>query len=66
MNTVLEIETAVRALSSEELSAFRKWFAEFDAAIWDRQFESDVLAGKLDALGDQALQEFHNGTCKPL
>jgi hypothetical protein len=31
MGTVKEIEAAVSKLSREELSAFRAWFAEFDA-----------------------------------
>ena len=37
-NIVEEIERAVRKLSPEELAAFRAWFAEFDAEVWDRQF----------------------------
>lgn len=36
MITLGEIEQAVRQLSSEDLSAFRTWFAEFDAELWDR------------------------------
>lgn len=39
MRDLREIERAVSQLSEEELAAFRVWFAEFDAAIWDRQFE---------------------------
>ena len=27
---------------------FRVWFAEFDAEVWDRQFEEDVAAGRLN------------------
>ena len=45
-----QIEKAVSQLSPEEIAAFRAWFAEFDAAVWERQFESDVAAGRLDAL----------------
>ena len=30
MNTLNEIEQAIRQLSSEELAAFRVWFAEFN------------------------------------
>ena len=47
MSTVVEIEQAVRQLSPEELAAFRAWFAEFDAAAWDLEFEQDVRAGAL-------------------
>jgi hypothetical protein len=39
------------------LADFRKWFASYDAAVWDQQFERDVKAGKLDALRDEALAE---------
>ncbi len=43
MSTLEEIEDAVRRLSSEELAAFRAWFAQLDAAAWDRQIEEDAL-----------------------
>ena len=46
MSTIPEIEAAVRKLSRQELSAFRDWFSEFDAAAWDKQFETDVAAGE--------------------
>jgi len=29
----------------------------------DRQLESDVAAGRLDALADEALQDFRDGRC---
>ena len=45
----------LQLFSPEELAAFRRWYAAFDAEVWDRQFEADVKAGKLDALGDKAL-----------
>lgn len=60
------IERAVSQLSPEELSAFRTWFAEFDAAIWDQQFEKDVQAGKLNNLAQKALQHLREGRCSDL
>jgi hypothetical protein len=66
MSTVQEIESAVRNLSREELSAFRSWFVEFDAEAWDRQFEQDVVAGRLDTLADEVLSDLHSGRCKDL
>jgi len=36
MSGVNEIEAAVLRLTPVELVAFRTWFAEFDAAAWDR------------------------------
>jgi len=63
MSRVEEIEAAVRGLSSTELAAFRAWFAGFDAAEWDRQFEEDVAAGRLDVLAEEALNDLHGGRC---
>ena len=61
MSTIKEIERAVTGLSPDDLSRFRAWFAEFDAEAWDRQFEADVAAGRLDALGEQALAHLRAG-----
>ncbi|GET38693.1 hypothetical protein MiSe_34520 [Microseira wollei NIES-4236] len=66
VNTLQEIERAVSQLSPEDLAAFRIWFTEFDAAIWDRQLEADVAAGRLDALADKALQDLKEGRCTDL
>ncbi|NEQ38722.1 MAG: hypothetical protein F6K40_21600 [Okeania sp. SIO3I5] len=65
-NIVEEIERAVSQLSPEELAVFRAWFAEFDAEAWDRQFETDVAAGKLDTLAEEALQDLKEGRCTDL
>ena len=59
MSAIEEIEEAVRGLSAQELAAFRAWFAEFDAAAWDRQIEQDIAAGRLDALAEEALDDLH-------
>lgn len=61
MTTVAEITGAVRRLPKRELMKFRKWFAEFDAAAWDREFEEDVAAGRLEALGREALRDDRAG-----
>lgn len=63
MSTLSEIEATVKRLSSTELDAFREWFAEFDAAAWDRQFEKDVAAGRLDARANEALDDLAKGRC---
>ena len=55
MRTVKEIESAISKLSRDELQNFREWFLGFDAAAWDKQFEQDVKAARLDALADEAL-----------
>jgi hypothetical protein len=56
MSNVEAIEQQIEKLSPAELAAFRRWYAAFDAEDWDRQFEADVKAGKLDALADKALR----------
>ena len=56
MSKVELIEQQIENLSPAELAAFRRWYAAFDAEAWDRQFEADVKAGKLDALADKALR----------
>ncbi len=66
MSNVPEIEAAVKELSREELAKFRRWFQEFDAEAWDRQFEGDALSGKLDALADEALEDLRSGRCTDL
>jgi len=66
MSNVEAIEQQIEKLSPKELAAFRRWYAAIDAAAWDRQFEADVQAGKLDALADAALRAHTSGQSKPL
>lgn len=56
MSKVELIEQQIEKLSPAELAAFRRWYSAFDAEAWDRQFEADVKAGKLDSLAHKALQ----------
>jgi hypothetical protein len=66
MSNVKEIEEAVRRLGPTELAAFRAWFAEFDAELWDRQLELDVAEGRLDHLAEEALRDLREGRCTDL
>lgn len=66
MTSLQEIESAISNLSADELAAFRAWFAKFDAEIWDRQFEEDVAAGRLNKLAERALQHLREGRCTDL
>jgi hypothetical protein len=66
MSSVREIETAISKLSRHELSAFRAWFSEYDAAVWDKQIEEDVAAGHLDDLADEAIRDLREGRCRDL
>ena len=66
MQVVQELKSTVSQLSSYDLNLFREWFDEFDAKIWDQQFERDVKLGKLDKLAEQAIADFNAGKCKEL
>jgi hypothetical protein len=63
MSTIEELEAAVERLSPEDRAAFRAWFAEFDAAEWDRQLEADAASGRLDWLAAEALADRRAGRC---
>jgi hypothetical protein len=66
MDKVEKIGREVKGLSPSELAAFRKWFRDFDAEVWDRQLEEDVKAGKLEALAEAALKAFDSGRCSEI
>lgn len=66
MSKVEEIEQEVRQLSAQELASFRAWFSEFDAASWDRRFETDATSGRLDALAGAALADHAAGRSRKL
>lgn len=61
MSNIESIEQQIEKLSPEELAAFRRWYAAFDAETWDRQFEADVKTGKLDVLAEKALRAHNAG-----
>jgi hypothetical protein len=64
MSRVEEIEKAVAELPEDELTRFRAWFEEFEAARFDERIERDAKAGKLDQLAEQALADFHAGRAR--
>ena len=66
MNLLEDTIKNVESFSREELRAFREWFEDFDARIWDEDLERDVEAGKLDGMAAQALEDFKEGKCTEL
>ena len=64
--SITEIKTMISQLPPPELAEFAQWFEELQADAWDRQIERDALAGRFDALAEQANQEFEAGRCRPL
>ncbi len=66
MTRIEDIEKAVSELPPEELDAFRAWFEEFDARLFDERLEQDAKAGKLDALADKAKADHSAGRTREL
>jgi hypothetical protein len=64
--SVEDLETAVSRLSAVEFARFRDWFDEFAADQWDREIEADIVAGRFDAAGRRADEDFEAGRCTPL
>ncbi len=62
MGDVRAIAKAVEALPPDDLAKFRRWFAAYDAAAWDKQIEADVARGRLDSLEAEALEDFRSGS----
>lgn len=61
-----ELEDRISDLAPDDLAEFREWFLAFDAKNWDRQFEIDVAAGRLDRLANQAIAEHRAGASSGL
>ena len=66
MGNVRSIEKAVESLPPSDLAECRRWFAEYDAAAWDKQIEQDAASGKFDGLAAEALADFPSGSAREL
>ena len=66
MTNLERIEREVQNLHHRELTAFREWFREFDADLWDQQIKNDAAAGKLDGIAEEAIAEHHAGNSTEL
>ena len=66
MTRVQRLARGIEELTPKELAAFRKWFQEYDSAVWDEQIEQDAVAGKLDQLAEKALADHKAGRTKEL
>ncbi len=64
--SIEELQSAVTQLPAEELDRFSHWFEEFLSEQWDQRIESDILAGRLEAAGRRADENFESGRCTPL
>ena len=66
MTTVSELQKVIRGLSEAEYAELRGWLLDEDWERWDREFDEDVKAGKLEALAAEALEAKANGELKDL
>ena len=66
MTTVSELQGAILSLSEAEYTELRRWLLDQDWERWEREFEEDVRAGKLDALAAEALEAKAKGEFKDL
>ena len=66
MSTVLEIERAIETLPPADFRTLAEWFDELREQRVDAALEKAVLAGKFDAMAEQALRDARAGKCIPL
>ena len=66
MNKIKEIEEAITKLPKNDLSELIRWLDDYLADNWDKEFEEDVKAGKLDKVAEKAIADYHEGKCKEL
>ncbi|MEO7317883.1 MAG: hypothetical protein ABIZ56_02725 [Chthoniobacteraceae bacterium] len=61
MSTVQEIEAAIAQLPEKEFWALTDRLVARREDAWDRQIESDIRAGKFEAMAEEALREHAEG-----
>ena len=66
MTNVVELQRAILGLSEAEYTELRRWLMDEDWERWEREFEEDVRAGKLDNLANEALEAKAKGELKAL
>jgi len=54
MNTLPEIEAAIKQLPQGDIRHLSVWLQEYLDEMWDRQIEADLVSGKLDKIIDKA------------
>lgn len=60
MSELEQIESRIKSLSPGDLRA------EFDAQVWDRQIEADSVAGRVDGLVEESMNEYKAGRSRAL
>lgn len=65
MSNLSEIEAAIERLPREEVFTLGEWLRQRLEDEWDREFEEDVTAGRLDALAQRAIDAHRMGKSTP-
>ena len=65
-STVAELQEAILGLSEADYTELRRWLLDQDWDRWEREFDEDVQAGKLEALAAEALEAKAKGELKDL
>jgi Arc/MetJ-type ribon-helix-helix transcriptional regulator len=66
MSTVAEIRDAIRQLPAKEAWKLAQELRDHLDALWDKQFEEDVEAGRLDQLIARAREEHATGKTRSM
>jgi hypothetical protein len=66
MATVDQIESDILQLAPEELRRLADWLAGLDQEQWDAELAQDIAEGKLEALAQEAIEDFRAGRCRKL
>jgi hypothetical protein len=66
VSTVTEIREAIRKLPPQEAWRLAEELRDYLDALWDKQFEEDVKAGRLDDLIARAREEHATGKTRPM
>jgi hypothetical protein len=66
MSTVTEIREAIRKLPPQDAWRLAEELRDYLDALWDKQFEEDVKAGRLDDLIARAREEHATAKTRPM
>lgn len=66
MASIEELEDQIRGLSREDLARIRDLVQELDWEACDQQIEDDSRDGKLDALAQEAMEDYRAGRTRPI
>lgn len=65
MSTVKDIKQAIEQLPKKDFWELSEWVIQRHEDEWDKQIERDILAGKLDKLAEEAIEDFKAGRTRP-